>query len=202
MRNEKLLTVSLCFLIIAIVVGKTMKIYLRLLIRVLHHAKWKTFIVFLNYRNGCMQDYEDVLKRAPSCEMSVRWSADGSAPPLNESHIAGLLVWMKKKKKPQKETKMKRKSKTKRIETEITTRSALFLNCSQENFLGWQFCQVFKFSGHLPELDIGNLEEMLIWQLARGHKVLIDNFWSSSEVQESDLLLTKLGLTYMWTRYI
>ena len=29
----------------------------------------KTFIVFLNYRNGCMQDYEDVLKRAPSCEM-------------------------------------------------------------------------------------------------------------------------------------
>ena len=52
----------------------------------------KTFIVFLNYRNGCMQDYEDVLKRAPSCEMSVRWSADGSAQPLNESHIAGLLV--------------------------------------------------------------------------------------------------------------
>ena len=102
MRNEKLSTVSLCFLIIAMVVGKTMKIYLRLLIRELHHAKWKTFIVFLNYRNGCMQDYEDVLKRAPSCEMSVRWSADGSAPPLNESHIAGLPVWMKKKKKPKK----------------------------------------------------------------------------------------------------
>ena len=92
--------------------------------------------------------------------------------------------------------------KTKRKEKEITTRSALFLNCSQENFLGWQFCQVFKFSGHLPELDIGNLEEMLIWQPARGHKVLIDSFWSSSEVQESDLLLTELGLTYMWTRYI
>ena len=162
----------------------------------------KTFIVFLNYRNGCMQDYEDVLKRAPSCEMSVRWSADGSAPPLNESHIAGLLVWMKKKKKPKKRDENEEKKKTKRKEKEITTRSALFLNCSQENFLGWQFCQVFKFSGHLPELDIGNLEEMLIWQLARGHKVLIDNFWFSSEVQESDLLLTELGLTYMWTRYI
>ena len=157
--------------------------FLKTLNRELHQAKWKTFIVFLNYHNGCMQDYEDVLKRAPSCEMSVRWSADGSAPPLNESHIAGLLVWMKKKKKPKKRDENEEKKKTKRKEKEITTRSALFLNCSQENFLGWQFCQVFKFSGHLPELDIGNLEEMLIWQLARGHKVLIDNFWSSSEVQ-------------------
>ena len=32
MRNEKLSTVSLCFLIIAMIVGKTMKIFLRLLI--------------------------------------------------------------------------------------------------------------------------------------------------------------------------
>ena len=69
MRNEKLSTVSLCFLIIAMLVGKTMKIYLRLLIRELHHAKRKTFIVFLNYCNDCMQDYENVLKRAPPCEI-------------------------------------------------------------------------------------------------------------------------------------
>ena len=107
------------------VVGKTMKIYLRLLIKELHHAKWKTFIVFLNYRNGCMQDYEDVLKRAPSCEMSVRWSADGSAQPLNESHIAGLLVWMKKKKKPKKRDENEEKKKTIRKEKEKKKKSPL-----------------------------------------------------------------------------
>lgn len=41
-----------------------------------------------------------------------------------------------KEKETQKRDENEEKKKTKRKEKEITTRSALFLNCSQENFLG------------------------------------------------------------------